>query len=197
MNFMSRVHTGRARNPVVQQAILDATLTLLREQGAGPLTVKAIAARAGVSRQSVYRWWPSKGAVIAETLAEAGRTLVPVPDHGNLRDDLTAFLGATYQGASSPAVAPVLRGIMATAQSDPAALTALQTFVNRRRDDFRAILERSVRRAELPADADLEFLMDVGYGLLWYRLLLRHDVANQHTASQLADLITRGSEGHR
>ena len=131
--------------------------------------------------------------MIAETLAATGQSLVPVPDHGNLRDDLADFLGATYQGASSPAVAPVLRGIMATAQSDPDALVALRTFVNRRREDFRAILERSVSRAELPADADLEFLMDIGYGLLWYRLLLRHDVADQHTASQLAELITRGS----
>lgn len=57
---------------------------------------------------------------------------------------------------------PVLRSIMATAQSDPEALTALQASVNRRRDDFRAILQRSIRRAELRVDADLEFLMDVG-----------------------------------
>jgi AcrR family transcriptional regulator len=64
-----RQHTGRRRNAAARDAILDATFDLLRTRGAVGLTIDAIAEAAGVGRQTIYRWWPSKGAVAAEAMA--------------------------------------------------------------------------------------------------------------------------------
>ncbi len=75
----SRPHTGRRRNAAAREAILDATFDLLREQGTGGVTIDAIAEAAGVGRQTIYRWWPTKGAVVAEamTRGRAGDRLAP------------------------------------------------------------------------------------------------------------------------
>src|SRR3954447_19533542 len=82
----------RRRDPRVRRAILDATVTLLEEVGYGRLTIEAIAARAGGSKQTIYRWWPGKAALIMEAFIAAGEERVPEPDTGSLVGDLEAIL---------------------------------------------------------------------------------------------------------
>ncbi len=64
-------HTGRRRNAAARDAILDATFELLRARGAAGVTIDAIAEAAGVGRQTIYRWWPARGAVVAEAMVAA------------------------------------------------------------------------------------------------------------------------------
>ena len=64
-----RVMTDRAPDPArrserARRAILDAALALCRARGYDGTAIEAIAADAGVGKQTIYRWWPSKGAVI-------------------------------------------------------------------------------------------------------------------------------------
>jgi len=77
-----RAHTGRRRNDAAKDAILDAAFSLLSTNGTEGLTIEAIAAQAGVGRQTIYRWWPSKGAVVADALARYARVVVPERDTG-------------------------------------------------------------------------------------------------------------------
>ena len=79
-----RPHTGRRRNAAARDAILDATFELLRAQGASGVTIDAIAEAAGVGRQTIYRWWPTKGAVVAEAMVRGARLIVPPRDGSNL-----------------------------------------------------------------------------------------------------------------
>ena len=90
-----RPHTGRRRNEAARDAILSAAYRLLSQPGTEALTIESIAAEAGVGRQTIYRWWPSKGAVLADALARHAQVVVPNRDTGSFTGDLTAFLTDT------------------------------------------------------------------------------------------------------
>jgi AcrR family transcriptional regulator len=108
-----RQHTGRRRNAAARDAILDVTFELLRTRGTTGLTIDAIAEAAGVGRQTIYRWWPSKGAVAAEAMARQARVIVPVRDTTSFPDDLTQFLVDSFTGLEDSAMRRVLRHLLA------------------------------------------------------------------------------------
>jgi AcrR family transcriptional regulator len=86
--------SGPLRSEAARLAILDATAAILVERGYDGLTMEGIAARAGVGKQTIYRWWNSKSAVVAESLLE-GRLMLErlsLPDTGDIRDDLSTWL---------------------------------------------------------------------------------------------------------
>lgn len=181
---LRRPHTGRRRNAAARQAILDAAARLLAQPDGLAVTVEAIAAAAGVGKQTIYRWWPSKGAILLEAMAERARQTASIPDTGVLLRDLETFFTATFHGAASPPAAALLRAVMAEAQRDPHIAQLLQEFTRGRRHTLREILDRGRDRGDLPIDADLELMVDQAYGVLWYRLMVGH-------APLTADLATR------
>lgn len=188
-----RRHTGRRRNPAAQDAILDATFDLLRTEGIGRVTIDAIAEAAGVGRQTIYRWWPSKGALAADAMARGAQLIVPSRDTGSLPADLTSFLADSFAGLDDPGVARVLRQLAAAAQHDQHAARVLADFTAQRRAVLRAVLERARARGELSPKADLEMLVDMAYGVLWYRLLVGHAPLDDDAARRLAaSLIAAG-----
>src|SRR5215472_14450193 len=113
-----RPHTGRRRNDAAREAILDAAFRLLTDPGTENLTIDSIAAEAGVGRQTIYRWWPSKGAVVADALARYAEVVVPERDTGSFAGDLRAFLADSFAGLEDEGLAGRLRQIVAAAQQD-------------------------------------------------------------------------------
>lgn len=184
-----RSHTGRRRNEAARQAILDAALLLLSRADGNPVSVETIAREAGVGKQTIYRWWPSKGAVILEALTERARDVVPAPDTGSLLGDLEAFLISTFRAVQRDSTSSVLRTVMAEAQRDAHLTKVLQEFTGRRRAALREIAARGRNRGELPPDADLDLLVELAYGLLWYRVLIGHAPLTDQLASQLAHTL--------
>lgn len=82
----------RRRNERSRLAIVTATREILLDRGFDGLTIEAVAARAGVGKQTIYRWWPSRPALVADVLlADADRILRPVKHTGDLADDLVAW----------------------------------------------------------------------------------------------------------
>jgi AcrR family transcriptional regulator len=188
-----RAHTGRRRNEEVRQAILAATFELVTEQTRHPATIEAIAQRAGVGKQTIYRWWPSKGAIVLEALTERARVVVPLPDTGTLRGDFEEFLVATFRGVRDPATAAVLRTLMSEAQRDDQAAELVREFTSRRRSELRGLLTRGRDRGELPADADIDLAVDLAFGLLWYRVLLGRAPLDAAGARRLAHALLRAA----
>jgi AcrR family transcriptional regulator len=178
-----RPHTGRRRNDAAKDAILDATFRLLSGPGAEGLTIDAIAAAAGVGRQTIYRWWPSKGAVVADALARHAQVVVPERNTGSFTGDLAAFL-------KDEGYADRLRQIVAEAQHDEHVAQVLADFTAVRRAALRALLERGRTAGELAADTDLDMLVDMAYGVLYYRLLIRHAPLDEKAARSLAAELT-------
>ncbi|MEV6772554.1 TetR/AcrR family transcriptional regulator [Nocardia sp. NPDC051030] len=186
-----RPHTGRRRNEATHQAILDAALRLLGESGGANITIDAIARAAGVGKQTVYRWWPSKGAVLLEALTERSLREVPMPDSGSLRDDLLAVVESTFLSTQRNPTGPALRSLVREAARDPHLAELLRTFTAQRRTAVRELLARGLKRGDLPAGADLDLMVDQFYGVFWYRFLLGHAPLDKQSAERLTDSILR------
>jgi AcrR family transcriptional regulator len=188
-----RAHTGRRRNDAAKAAILDATFRLLSGPETEALTIDAIAAEAGVGRQTIYRWWPSKGAVVADALARHARVVVPRRDTGSFTGDLAAFFTDSFAGLENEGLANRLRQIVAEAQHDEHVARVLTDFTAVRRAALRALLERGQTAGELAAVADLDMLVDMAYGVLYYRLLVGHAPLDEKAARSLAAELTRSA----
>jgi AcrR family transcriptional regulator len=189
----SRPHTGRRRNEAAREAIMDATVDLLRSGGLNALTIDAIAQAAGVGRQTIYRWWPSKGAMLAEAMGLQAEAVVPPRDSGSFEADLTEFFAASFRSLGDPGLARGLRDLAAAAQHDEHVAEALAGFTAQRRAALRAVLQRGVDQGRLSPTADLDMLVDLGYGFLWYRLLVGHRPLSGQAAQDLsANLIAAG-----
>ena len=186
-----RPHTGRRRNEEVRRAILRATLRLLGEANEGVPSIEAIAGAAGVGKQTIYRWWTSKAAVIAEAMTEYAQVQVPPSDTGDVSRDLETFLVATFRNGRDPAVANALRAVMAEAQTDASAADVLGRYAAERRAALRAVFERAQTRGDLAPAADLSLLVDQAFGVIWYRLLIGHAPLGKADAVALTRHLVR------
>lgn len=119
---MTEHRSGPVRSTAARDAILDATARLFSQQGYDNLTMEGIAKEAGVGKQTIYRWWRSRGALIAECMIE-GR-LIPlendIPDTGDLRHDLNVWLESINAIVADPRGASLLRSLVAAAAEDGA-----------------------------------------------------------------------------
>ena len=179
---------GRPRSERARQAILAATLALAAEQGPAGLHMEAIAARAKVSKETLYRWWRSKTELLLDALAERGQQTIPLPDTGTLRGDLRAFLRSTVDSADATTVR-LLYHLAAAAASDQAVAHQIRDrFLATRRAALGQVLHRAAARDEITStDADLA--IDLIYGSLWYRLIFRVGPLDYTWADQVATAI--------
>lgn len=190
-----RRHTGRRRNAAARDAILDVTLELLLTRGTAGLTIDAIAEAAGVGRQTIYRWWPTKGAVAAEAMARQARVTVPARDTGSFSEDLTRFLIDSFAGLEEPGMGRALRQLVSAAQADEHVAEVLADFTAQRRATLRALFEQGCAGGDLPAHADLDLLIDIAYGVLWYRLFIGHAPLDERAARNLAAHLVAAGRG--
>lgn len=160
------------------------------------MTIDAIAEAAGVGRQTIYRWWPTKGAVAAEAMARGARAIASAHDTGSFADDLERFLADSFAGLQDQGTRRALRQLVSAAQADEHVAEVLTEFTAQRRAALRALLERDRARGDIPATAHLGLLVDIAYGVLWYRLLIGHAPLDARAASDLsAHLIAAAHAG--
>jgi AcrR family transcriptional regulator len=179
---------GRPRSEQARRAILGAAVRLVEKEGYGALTVEGIARSAGVSKQTVYRWWPSKADVVLEALNEGAERVAPEPDTGALESDLRPFVRRSVTGARRNA--DMLAALMAESQLDEDFAASFRSgFLARRRAVLRQLLERARERGELAESADIDFIAEVVFGTLWYRILNRHAPLNQRFADELNSAV--------
>ncbi|MGW6054246.1 TetR/AcrR family transcriptional regulator [Streptomyces sp. NPDC055189] len=186
-----RAHTGRRRNEEARRAVLEAALRLIADADGAPVGVDAIAREAGVGKQTLYRWWPSKGAVLLDALTDRAQRAVSVPDSGSLREDLRAVVASTFEAAQAPPVGPALRTVVQEAARDPRLADLMREFTQARRTALREVLARGQERGDLSADSDLDLMVDQVYGVFWYRFLLGHAPLGEREAISLADSLVR------
>ena len=181
---------GRPRSEASRQAILVAALSLAAEAGYAGLTIEGIAARAGVGKQTIYRWWPSKADVLLEASAVKAELQVPVTDHGSYRADLRAFLQASYALGNKPRFADLLRALMAEAQLDPEFGARFRAaFLERRRQALAVVTDRARERGDLPGRPDPETVADIVFGTIWYRILATRRPFDAALEQDLLDML--------
>lgn len=182
---------GRPRDSVARTRILEAALELVEDVGFSNTTTDAIADRAGASKATIYRWWPNKAAVLMEALREAVAQEQPFPDTGDLREDIRLQL-RNFIKLLTGRHGRVFKAFLAAAQNDPeVAQTFRDVWMKPRREDAKAALARH-RGRELRENADLDFLMDVIYGPIYFRLLAGHRPLTEKLADALTDVALEG-----
>jgi AcrR family transcriptional regulator len=175
------------RNERSRRAILDATIALIGELGYDNVSIEAIARRAGVGKQTIYRWWPSKGAVALEAATDRLDPVVVFPDTGDIVADLRAQLTGIVELIATTGFGPAYRGLMAAGQSDPDLLRAVfDRIIEPNVKAFRERIALAQERGGLRADADVEALRQLLYGVVEYRLLHAMPTEPRHIDAVLA-----------
>jgi AcrR family transcriptional regulator len=184
---------GRRRSERSHEAIIAATQELLVERSYPELTIEGIAARARVGKQTIYRWWPSKAALVLEAYL-AGSEAVPLPVDGTTaREDIRALLGWLIAVLAQPIGGHVVAGLVGDLQRDADLAEGFhRDVVPARREAMLAALERGRERGEVRADADLDLAVDALHGAVFYRLLLSGEPLSDDFADRLAEQALTG-----
>jgi len=183
---------GRPRDARADRAILEATLELASEQGLG-LSMDAVAARAGVSKATIYRRWESKEALVLDAWRELVSPM-PVPDTGSLRGDLRAIFTQLCHHAGETPMGHVLPQMIAASRMNPEMRASFVEFVTDRRRPTRAVLERAVAKGELAADTDFDLLSDLLAGPFFYRILMSDAPVDDQLVDDALDIVLAGVE---
>lgn len=177
------------RSERAYQAILDATGELVADQGLAATSIDQIATRAGVGKQTIYRWWPNKAALVLDYAQERARPVVE-PDTGSLQGDLVRLAADLVSTLSDSPAGRVCAELIGSAEADPDfGRSFRETFVSGRRATVLAVLERWQERGEVRADLDLEVATDLLYGPIWYRRLVGQTPLTPAFADRLADEV--------
>ncbi|PNG95094.1 MULTISPECIES: TetR/AcrR family transcriptional regulator [Streptomyces] len=185
----TRHHGNRhGRSEQARLAVLNAADDLLVEKGFAGVTMEGIATRAGVAKQTIYRWWSTKTDVLMDAFLQDVAEDLAVRDSGDLAVDLRAYLHDLAWFLSASDSGAVFRALIAQAQHDP---EFAQDFRSRcldqqRRRDRRA-LERAAERGELPPGLDLVAEADQLMGPLYYRVLVTGEPVGQDFTDRLVD----------
>jgi AcrR family transcriptional regulator len=156
---------GRPRDRGLDAAIRVAAMELLGEAGYAGLTMERVATRAGVSKDSLYRRWPNKLALVTDALADRARPVPEVPDTGGLPGDMRAFLCGLLRARSEAGRA--LAGVSGEIAAHPELRKAWHLGIGGALTGcLRQIVGRAADRGELPAGADLELLAGLPLALL-------------------------------
>jgi AcrR family transcriptional regulator len=183
---------GRPRSVKAHEAILEAAMELLLDQGLQAMNMDELAERAGVSKATIYRWWASKELLALDALATEWATpgATAARATGNLRGDLLAQLRPWLRKLNAKPFGRVIAGLVAQAQTDPEfAALYRDRFVRPRRDATRPLLLRAIDRGEVAADTDLEVTLDLLYGPIYHRLLHGHAPLNDRFVQQVVDAV--------
>ncbi len=182
---------GRPRDVRADRAILDATLELVGTVGLGGLTMDAVAAKAGVSKATIYRRWSSKESLVLDAWM-ACFSDDSVPDTGSVEDDLVILLGGLRDNISKGLLARVLPQMVAASQVNPELADAYRQFVAQRRRRTVVALERAMERGELPPGIDLDLVQDLLSGPLFYRTLMSGAVSDDDVVATVVETVLAG-----
>lgn len=184
------------RSDRARHAILSATRELVTEVGYNRLTIEGIAAAAGVGKQTIYRWWRSKAAVLFDAILEVnsqGEGMVALPNTGDLESDLQFVLRGTVATLIEPANDRLQRAITAEIQTDIAVAEELVRRLLRPQLD--ACAERivsGIRAGQIDASVDEWIAVELLFGPIFHRWLLRTGELDDQFADAVLAMVLTG-----
>ena len=185
---------GRPRSEKAREAILSAAAELLLARGLGAVSMDEVAERAGASKATIYRWWPTKETLALDALYHEWDAVRPVASEtGSVREDLLLLLRPWVSLVSKRPYGRVIGALITEAQTDPVfAEQYRERFIEPRRDQARPILTRAIERGELPVTTDIELALDLLYGPVYHRLLHGHAPLSERFLQNLVDTVLAG-----
>ena len=180
---------GRPRDPRTRAAILAAARTLLERGGLTAVTIEAISTKAGVSRPTIYRYWPNAPAVAMAAFLEASGA----PAAGRTSRSPLSALRAQLHAVADAFAAPTGRSVaamVAAAQSETELAKGFRNeFIASNRDAARVLLESCIEERLIVPPANIDLALDLIFGALFYRLLMGHAPITRGFVDQLIDAV--------
>ncbi|MGW0435726.1 TetR/AcrR family transcriptional regulator [Micromonospora sp. NPDC003197] len=196
MTTQERRPSSSRRSEASRQAILTAAFELVGEVGYAKLSIEGIAARAGVGKQTIYRWWPSKGAVLFDAflaLSAGNDEQQGLPDTGDLEADLKLVLRSTVIELNDPRYDEPMRALTTEILHDPALAASYAERLDAPMKELKKQRLRSAQQAgQLPDDLDLDLAVDLLWGPLLSRWLLRSGPLTAQYADTLVETALAG-----
>ncbi len=174
------------RSTQAYEAIMDATVAVLQEVGYQRLTIEGVAARAGVGKTTIYRWWPTKPSLVIAAV-DRHLDLPPVQPTGDSRSDVRALIQRVVDTFTTSPLGKVLPALALDLAQDPEATAQLLAMLGPRRAANAAILYSAAGRGDLPHDLDAHLLLDIVAGVMLYRSIMGQPTSA--VVDQLTDLV--------
>jgi AcrR family transcriptional regulator len=190
-----RVPKGRAlhrRDENARIAVLHAADDLLVERGLGGVTIEGIAARAGVAKQTIYRWWSSKVDILLDTLIDDASRELAVPATGSALESTRQYLRSLARFLTKEPAGKVLLALIGEAQHDPEmARTFHRRYLDPQRRRERELLRRGVASGEFSPELDIDAVLDALCGPIFYRALNGAPIPRRFVDTLIADSLER------
>ncbi|QEW00333.1 TetR family transcriptional regulator [Microbacterium caowuchunii] len=199
MSTSAAVRRGRGRRPAaeVRADVLAAAGRILLEDGLTAVTFERVAKEAGASKTTLYKWWPSPGALAAEAYFAQSRPLLAFPDSGDVRADLIAQLTSFVRLLTTGGAAGPVSQLIGAAQLDPDLARAWsETYALPRRELGRERLRVAQEQGQLREDVDLDIMVDQLWGACYHRLLVLRVPLDESVVERLVDQALRGAARH-
>jgi AcrR family transcriptional regulator len=175
---------GRPRDEAAKARILSSTFELLSHHGSARVSIDDIASAASVGKQTIYRWWPSRSAVVLDALLSASLIATPFPDTDDAEADFRMHTRAVAELFASPA-GQLIKQVLADAQANiTTAEEFRRSFWTPRRQLSVRRLKRAQREGEVRTDLAIEPALDTLYGPLWLALMIGHRSITRRYADQ-------------
>jgi len=184
---------GRPRSEKARTAILEAAADLLLVRPFREVSMDELAERAGVSKATIYRWWPKKESLALDALFREWEVEQSLPDTSSLRGDLLAVLRPWVRRLRTRPYGRVIAALLTEVHADPDFAEEYRTrFVHGRRERGRALINRAIERGELPRSTDVDLALDLLYGSLYHRLLHGHAPISDRFVEKVVDTTLAG-----
>jgi AcrR family transcriptional regulator len=183
---------GRPRSENARRAVLDAAADLALEGAAGA-GIDAISARAGVSRTTVYKWWPTAAAVLLEGLLERTHDTLESPASATTREALGEYLARLVALVRDTPAGALLRGLTAASVSDPGVGHALvDDWLAPRRMAVVDLLIEGVRRGDVRNGLNYDSVIDALFAPIYYRLIYEHQPLTDQLSAEILTVCWPG-----
>lgn len=180
---------GRPRSEEARQAVIRATLALIHRVGFLDLTIEAVAARARVGKATIYRWWPNKAELVIAAFVSAVEDELRFPDAGPVLESIHEQMKRWVPIFRSP-LGQIVATVIGAGQSQPQILEAFQKhWVEARRIEARRLLRQAMELGEIRKDIDPDTALDLLYGPLYLRLLIRHAPLNTRFVNTVFQVV--------
>jgi AcrR family transcriptional regulator len=183
----------RRRSAASEEAVLRSCAQIMAARGPAAVSIEGVAKAAGVGKQTIYRWWPSRGALLVDAMVWGrGQVEIGVVDTGDLAADLRAMLVAVIRVITGEH-GPLLASLLGEMQQDAALRAAFDAAIFEPvRSSYRTRLAAARGSSTGAVDwPDDDTILDLAFGPLWFRLLTRPEHLEERFAHDVADLVAR------
>lgn len=188
----ARRSIGAQRNPASEEAILKAAEAVLLEGGLANFSIEAVARRARAGKPTIYRWWPSKAALLLDVYHHHKQSHFAFEPVGAIREDLIAFLKHLFSVWQNEATGALFRSVVAEAQADADTSAALAAYLEERRCQSSEMVRMAQARGEVRANADPLVVTEMLSSFAWGRLLTGRLNDEDHAIAAVVDTIVAG-----